>query len=265
MDHGTVAITKIDNVDTVSDPANGIGNTDAGGFWMIKAGAEVELTLKPDYGYQFLSGGFNDATMVSGSGTSTFTFTMASTPLHFHALFQKVDNKVNAESQKVQSGNIEISDQEIDSGTVELSVGDITLTPDQITNFETAANGYNISSYLDINLDQVLYKGSATDVWTNELKELNNPATVTLQLEEGVDGNEIVIVHEKHDGTYEIIPTTYDAATRTISFTTTSFSNYAIASKTVATGHTHTLTHITAKAAMATTAGNKEYWHCSEC
>lgn len=61
------------------------------------------------------------------------------------------------------------------------------------------------------------------------------------------------------------IPTTYDAATRTISFTTTSFSNYAIASKAVTTGHTHTLTHIAAKAATATTVGNKEYWRCSEC
>ena len=84
--------------------------------------------------------------MVSGSGASTFALTMASTPLHFHALFQKVDNKVNAKSAKVQFGNIEISYQESDSGTVKLSVGDITLTPDQITNFKTAASGYGISS-----------------------------------------------------------------------------------------------------------------------
>lgn len=92
--------------------------------------------------------------------------------------------------------------------------------------------GYTISSYLDINLDQVIYKGTADDVWSKQLKELNNEATITLQLEEGVDGNEVVIVHEKHDGTYEIIPTTYDATTHTITFKTSSFSNYAIASKT---------------------------------
>ena len=36
----------------------------------------------------------------------------------------------------------------------------------------------------------------------------------------------------KHDGTYEIIPTTYNKETNTITFATTSFSNYAIASKT---------------------------------
>lgn len=249
VENGTVNITKIDGVDasSLSDPAHGIGNTESGGFWRIRAGAVVEVELKPDYGYQFLSGGFNGATMVSGGETSTFTFTMAATPLHFNALFQKVDNTVNAESKKVQTGSIEISDQEIDSGTVELSVKDISLTSDQITNFETAASGYNISSFLNINLDQVLYKGSAGDVWRNELKELNKPAMVTLQLEEGVDGNEIVIVHEKHDGSYEIIPTTYDPVTRTISFETASFSNYAIASKTAAQGKVTTGTNSSTK------------------
>ena len=80
---------------------------------------------------------------------------------------------------------------------------------------------------------QVLYKGTPENVWKNELKELNNQAKITLKLEDGVDGNEVVIVHEKHDGTYEIIPTTYDKENNTITFVTTSFSNYAIASKTV--------------------------------
>ena len=74
---------------------------------------------------------------------------------------------------------------------------------------------------------------------SNELKELNNEATITLQLENGVNGNEVVIVHEKHDGTYEIIPTTYDSATNTITFKTSSFSNYAIASKTIDTTSTN--------------------------
>ena len=46
-----------------------------------------------------------------------------------------------------------------------------------------------------------------------------------------MDGKKIVIVHEKHDGTYEILPAIYDSATQTITFETTSFSNYAIAGK----------------------------------
>lgn len=229
VENGTVRITTIDGKDVSGES----GNTKEGGFWTIKEGAKVTIELKPAYGYQFISGGFNGMQMVAGDEVNKFEFTMPSTNLHFAALFQKVDNKINAESDKVQSGNIEIASDEIDSGSVELSVEDIDLTEEQIFNFKEAASEYNISSYLNINLDQVIYKGSDKDAWKKELKELNKPATVTLQLEEGVNGNEIVIVHEKHDGTYEIIPTTYDEETRTLSFTTTSFSNYAIASRTV--------------------------------
>ena len=136
------------------------------------------------------------------------------------------------ESSKVKNGTIKLGGKEINSGSVVLSVNDVKLNNEQISNFEKNANGYNISSYLDINLSQVIYKGIASSFWENELKDLNNPAKITLNLEEGINGDEVVIVHEKHDGTYEIIPTTYNKETNTITFATTSFSNYAIASKT---------------------------------
>ncbi|MGM9876435.1 MAG: LPXTG cell wall anchor domain-containing protein, partial [Bacilli bacterium] len=204
------------------------------GWASIIPGSKVILKLKPDYGYQLTEISINDERLVAGKEQSTFEYIMPNTNVHISGIFEKVDDKVNAESDKVKSGTIELGGEEIDSGSVVLSVNDVTLTKEQISNFEEKANGYEISSYLDINLDQVIYKGSATDVWTNELKELNNEATITLQLEEGVNGNEVVIVHEKHDGTYEIIPTTYDPETNTITFKTSSFSNYAIASKTVA-------------------------------
>jgi len=41
-----------------------------------------------------------------------------------------------------------------------------------------------------------------------------------------------VIIHERHDGTYEVIETIYDPVANTVTFTTDSFSNYAIASRT---------------------------------
>ena len=84
---------------------------------------------------------------------------------------------------------------------------------------------------MGINLDQILYKGTADDFWSNPLNNLNDLATVTLQLEKGIVGDELMLVHEKHDGTYEVIPTTYDASTNTLTFKTSSFSNYAIATK----------------------------------
>ena len=55
-----------------------------------------------------------------------------------------------------------------------------------------------------------------------------------MKLEDGVDGSNFVIIHEKHDGTYEVIETIYDPEANTITFEVDSFSNYAIASKPVA-------------------------------
>lgn len=204
------------------------------GWASIVPGSKVTLRLKPNYGYQLTSITINDKKLVAGEEQSTFEYIMPDTNVHISGIFEKVDDKVNAKSDKVKNGVIELNEKEIDTGSVILSVEDINLSKEQISNFEKNANGYHISSYLDISLSQVIYKGTQESVWKNELRELNNPAKIILKLEDGIDGNEVVIVHEKHNGTYEIIPTTYNSETNTIIFSTTSFSNYAIASKTVA-------------------------------
>lgn len=214
----------LDNVNQDLDKNNGWAS--------IIPGSKVILKLKPDYGYQLTSITINDEKLIAGKEQSTFEYIMPNTNVHISGIFEKVDDTVNAESDKVKNGTIELGGKEIDTGSVVLSVDDIELSKEQISNFEKNANGYNISSYLDISLSQVIYKGTEESVWKNELKELKNPAKITLKLENGIDGNEVVFVHEKHDGTYEIIPTTYDSETNTITFSTTSFSNYAIASKT---------------------------------
>lgn len=204
------------------------------GWASIVPGSKVILRLKPNYGYQLTSITINDKKLEAGEEQSTFEYIMPDTNVHISGIFEKVDDKVNTKSDKVKKGVIELNEKEIDTGTVVLSVEDINLSKEQISNFEKNANGYHVSSYLNINLSQVIYKGNQENIWENELRELNNPAKITLKLEDGIDGNEVIIVHEKHDGTYEIIPTTYDSENNTIIFSTTSFSNYAIASKTVA-------------------------------
>ena len=205
------------------------------GWASVIPGSKVILKLKPDYGYQLTEISINDEKLVAGKEQSIFEYIMPNTNVHISGIFEKVDDKVNANSDKVKNGTIIIGGKEIDSGSVVLSVNDVTLSKEQISNFEEKATGYEISSYLDIKLDQILYKGTKDDVWVNKLDELKNDATITLQLENGVNGNEVVIVHEKHDGTYEIIPTNYNSETNTITFKTSSFSNYAIASKVITT------------------------------
>ena len=234
LKNGTIEILDIQDKEGKSIGLKDVKQnlTKNNGWASIVPGSKVILRLKPNYGYQLTSIKINDEILVARKEQSTFEYIMPNTNVHICGIFEKVDDKVNAESSKVKNGTIKLGGKEINSGSVVLSVNDVELNNEQISNFERNANGYNISSYLDINLSQVIYKGTTSSFWENELKDLDNPAKITLNLEEGINGDEVVIVHEKHDGTYEIIPTTYNKETNTITFATTSFSNYAIASKT---------------------------------
>lgn len=198
----------------------------------ILPGYKVILKLKPDYGYQLTSIKINDETLTAKEEESTFEYTMPDTNVHLSGIFEKVDNKVTADTEKVKEGKIEISESEIDSGSVVLSVSDAALTEEQTAKFKEKTEGYEISTFLGISLDKVVYKGTENDVWSKKLNDLKNKATITLKLEEKINGNEIKIIHEKSDGTFEIIPADYNASENTITFKTSSFSNYAIASKT---------------------------------
>lgn len=209
-------------------------DNEIGGSAVLPVGSVVTVKLVPEYGYQLTSFGINGGSFGTGDEQSTFTFEIRRGNAHLGADFTSVDNKVAANAEAVTGGSIEIGEGEIDTGTVVLSVDNAeALSDEQVSSFETAAAGYAVSAYLDINLNQVVYKGTdnADDAWKNELSELENEASITLALGDGVDGSEFVIIHEKHDGSYEVIPAEYDAETNTITFKTSSFSNYAVAAK----------------------------------
>ena len=203
----------------------------------VPEGSTCTMKITPDYGYQVTSFGVNGGIVIAEEGLSEFTFPIHKGNFHLGAEVTQVDDKVDAKSEKVQSGNIEISKNEIDSGSVVLTVNDIVLDEGKRVKFEETAGDYTINSYLDIDLDKVLYKGTEDEVWSERIHELNNEAVVTLKLEEGIDGNNIIIVHNINDGDeYEIIEIeSYDPETNTITFKTKSFSNYAIAVKKDAT------------------------------
>lgn len=232
---------SIEILDIKDKSGNSIGlnevkqdTTKNNGWASILPGYKVILKLKPDYGYQLTSIKINDETLTAKEEESTFEYTMPDTNVHLSGIFEKVDNKVTADTEKVKEGKIEIGESEIDSGSVVLSVSDAALTEEQTAKFKEKTEGYEISTFLGIRLDKVVYKGTENDVWSKKLNDLKNKATITLKLEEKINGNEIKIIHEKSDGTFEIIPADYNASENTITFKTSSFSNYAIASKTAA-------------------------------
>lgn len=232
LKNGTIEILDIQDENGNSVGLKDVNQDDKSGWANIIPGSKVIMRLKPNYGYQLTSLKINDENLKAGKEQSTFEYIMPDTNVHISGIFEKVDDQVKTLSNEVKSGSITISNQEIDTGSVILSVNDVEPTNLQKTNFEKAVENYTIASYLDIKLDQVVYKGTANDTWTNSLSTLNHDANIQLQLEKGINGNDVVLVHEKHDGTYETLSTTYDSSTNTLSFKTTSFSNYAIAYKT---------------------------------
>lgn len=211
-----------------ADEREGVGEA------QFPTGTKLTVTIIPDAGYQLVDFGINGGVFEPQEEIGTYTFVIQGGNFHLQATIAQVEDVVKSKSEKVESGNIELGGEEgaMSVGTARLDVDDVELSPEQISNFEEAAEDYEIKNYLDISLFNTVFKGKETESWDTQVKDLENDATITLKLEDGVDGNEVVIVHEKHDGTYEIIPVEYDSETNTITFKTKSFSNYAIATKT---------------------------------
>lgn len=242
-------IAVYDENDVLIDPSQYINigeNSDeyglSNGFGWIKVLPEQRVVFEfvPDYGYQLTSIKLNDRIIDATGITNQFEIKILREAgnTHFSAEFTKIDDIVKAESSKIESGSIELGNS-LTGGTAQLTVNDVELSSDKIKGFEGAAGDYTISNYLDIDLYQVFYKGKndEDDVWSNKIDELTNEATIKIKLAEGVNADDIVLIHNVHDGEeYEIIEIeSYDPETNTITFKTKSFSNYAIATKASAT------------------------------
>lgn len=216
-------------------PGQTYGVDEGGNGWVhIVPGSRVIFEFVPEYGYQLTKVLSNGMPLEAQETENQYEFIMPDTNVHFDAEFTKIEDVVKTNSDKVSNGTIKLG-KNLNGGSVQLIVSNIELSADKIKEFQGAADGYTISNYLDIDLYNVFYKGKNDDedVWSNKIDELDNEATISLKLAEGINANDIVIVHNIHDGEeYEIIQIdSYDPETNTITFKTKSFSNYAIATK----------------------------------
>lgn len=231
-------------INTVEQPdgsrSDQYGVNNGFGWVSIMPGSRVVFEFVPEYGYQLTGISINEQPLEAIETTNRFEITLPQNPegsgnIHFAATFTRTEDIVKAGSEKVSGGSINLGN-ELPSGSAQLTVNDVELSSDKISEFENAAGEYTISNYLDIDLYQVFYKGKndSNDVWSTEIEELSDYATISMKLEDGIDANDIVIVHNIHDGDeYEVIEIeSYDPETNTITFKTKSFSNYAIATKT---------------------------------
>ncbi|MBR2705214.1 MAG: hypothetical protein IKE91_07080 [Clostridia bacterium] len=219
---------------TTNENGAGVGSNGFG--WInVKPGSKVVFEFYPEYGYQLTDIRINGNKLGLSNLMNSFEFIMPDTNIHFDAEFTKTSDVLKDGSNSIEGGAIELPDGTIDSGTAQLRVNDVDIPADKIKGFENAAGDYSVKTYLDIDLFQVFYKGKDDDedVWENKLDELEKEATISLKLADGLTADDIVIVHNVHDGDeYEVIKIeSYDEATNTITFKTKSFSNYAIATK----------------------------------
>lgn len=120
---------------------------------------------------------------------------------------------------------IQLAENEITSGNNRLAIKDAVLTQQQLEAFKKAAGDYHITGYFDIKLAQILYKNTVANLWVNNIETLKKPAKVSLQIEADWEpaNSELAVIHEKKDGTYEIIPASFDVATKMVMFQTDGF------------------------------------------
>ena len=258
--HGNLEFVKAEYEGTTYssvDAVNAAGNTfewknanktdDPYGEAMFPVGTELTVKLTPDAGYQLTEFNLNGASFTTGTESGVYTFTIQGGNWHLGANFTKVDNKVNNTSNNIKNGNIKMNfsgDESFTNGTARLEVKDVTNLPEnRIEDFTAAAeeDGYEISNYIDMSLYNVIYKGGRKNdngsyqSWDTQVDNIENAASITLELNEDMSGKDVVLVHEKHEGNtitgYEIINATYNEDNNTITFKTNSFSNYAVASK----------------------------------
>ena len=237
LKNGTLEILEIKNPDGTSIGLDGVEQDTNYGWASVIPGSEIILRAVPEYGYQLGSITINGQSLTPLSDASTFSYTMPDENVHISSIFTKAEDQVELKTDKVKRALIQLAENEITSGNSRLTIKDAVLTQQQLEAFKKAAGDYQITGYFDIKLAQILYKNTAANLWVNNIETLKKTAKVSLQIEADweSENSELAVIHEKKDGTYEIIPASFDVATKMVMFQTDGFSNYAIAYKKVET------------------------------
>lgn len=218
---------------------NYIDERDAWGSAAFPKGAKITMRLVPDPGYQ-LTSLYGDENIKAQNDVGVYSITMTGgMNSHLMATFEKVGSETKVTHDAVSEGSISIADNydlsnHIDHGTLRLNV-DPASNPSEDFNTKAEEEEAEIQEYFDLNLDNIVNKPTALkeEPWiTNEVVDtLTEAATVSITLKDALEG-EAVVLHEKHDGTIEVIENVqYNAETKTVTFSTSSFSNYALGSR----------------------------------
>ena len=176
--------------------------------YQIEAGSPVTMELLPDTA-QYI-GGLNGNPTTPEPGKASYTFIMPDQHLHLSAIFQKVDDSININSESVKSATINMPADEI-NGTAELIIDDAEVV--DTADFETAAGDLTITNYLDLSLNEVINKGHADQAWTTAITDLSAEMTVNLELTDELQGYTEYAVLREHEGAVTELASAYNPNT----------------------------------------------------
>ena len=224
--------------DTIFQEGNNVWQGGEGAFL---PGTVVTITLIPDRGYQLTEFTINEqpnSTTAQGE-ISTFIFTVPPRNFHLGAKFTSMDDEVDSKASGISGGTLDIADNEYEKGTAALTVNNTSVSAEEESAFVANAQqaGFEVAKYVDLKLENRFYKGNTTDYWTTteDKSNLNSPATISLSLSD-ITADDFQIVHQKHNGTYEVLDASYSNGN--VTFSTNSFSKFAIVAKGMKTSST---------------------------
>ena len=200
----------------------------SGGFYdfSIEEGTEVTIELIPNYGYQYVSGGINGNPTFPEAGRASYSFIMPANHIHISAIFEENPDIIDLETDLISEANITLPDGEI-NGNAELLIDEASEF--DTTGFVEAAGEYEIGSYLDLSLNELIYKGSTDDAWRTTITELDSDSSITLKLGDSLQDHAQYKVIREHNGEITELDAVYDPTNDTITFDTDGFSVYGLA------------------------------------
>lgn len=194
------------------------------GHYLVNDDAEVTIRLIPDYGYQVVGAKINgDVDLTANDNTNEFKFKMPPTNVHFQGIFTKTEDIVSVNAQGVSGASLTNGDAVAGSGgTAKMTIS--SASPSDISDIEGVDENKTVQA-VDIQMDQLFYKNSADDLWTQPQHELSSSAEVKLVVDQPAAGYAVL---REHNNQVEQIPADYDAATGTVTFASDKYSVFTL-------------------------------------
>lgn len=219
------------------------GRDDAKFEAWIAAGQDVEVTILPDAGYQYISGTLViNADVIdtgrTGEAKGSYTFRMPENAGHICAGFKEVQNvAVVNDDAKVKDAAFFDDGSNAANGSLKLSVAAANPSAEEmekINNEATIKDGYYIN--LDLKLSEVVVKNfdpaksvASQDAWETNISDLNTAGTVGVQMPDDFDMDSDIEIVRIHNGVAKAMKIVLvDKENRVVYFEADGFSLYSL-------------------------------------